>query len=154
MMVGACVLLVEDDPAWQEMLSAVVREKGCTIQVVSTYGEAFSKLAAESFDLMIIDLKLGPEEDNRDGVALVEDACKKGIPAAVVTGYGTPALIKKADRYDAIRVMHKGKFQIEEFKQIIDKVISSAGSESFKPSVQDGKVINELLRKLARGRFS
>lgn len=154
MMTDACVLLVEDDPVWQQTLSQILQEKGCAFHIASTYSEALSKFTMGSFDLIVIDLKLGPEEDNRDGVGLLEDAYKKGIPAVVVTGYGTPAVIKKADRYDAMRVMHKGKFQIEEFERIVDKAISSAGPESFEPAVEDGEAINELLRKLAGGRFS
>lgn len=145
------ILLVEDDPAWQETLGEIIKEKGCTFQVVSSYGEAFDRFLTEAFDLVVIDLRLGPEENNRDGVALLQDAYEKGIPAVVVTGYGTPDVIKKADRYDALRVMHKGKFGIEQFKRVVDKVISATGSEPSKPAPQEVKDINELLRKLVRG---
>lgn len=153
MATNASVLLVEDKPAWQETLGEIIQEKGCAVRVVSNYGEALSRFLAEPFDLIVIDLRLGPEENNRDGVGLLEDAYTRGIPAVVVTGYGTPDVIKKADRYDAMRVMHKGSFSAKEFEQIVDKIIAATGSEPSKPTSQEVKTLNELLRKLARGEF-
>ena len=153
MATNACILLVEDDPAWQATLGEILQEKGCMVRIASSYGEALSRFVAESFDLVVIDLRLGPGEDNRDGVALLEDAYEKGIPAVVVTGYGTPDVVKKANRYDALRVMHKGKFRSEEFERIVDKVIAATGSELSKPTLQEVRDINDLLRKLARGEF-
>ena len=146
------VLLAEDESPWQHKIRKVLEQSGHTVEVVSSYAEAFAKFTAEAFDLTIVDLRLGPDIDNRDGVFLLEDAFAKGIPAIVITGHGTRDMIKQANRHDALRLMHKGSFDIAEFKQIVDVIARTTAPDSHSPTPRETENVKELLRRLAAGK--
>ena len=149
MAVKASVLIVEDNLDWQTVLIELLKEEEFSIKTALSYCEARSKLGTDTFDLIIIDLRLGPEEDNRDGMALVKDACGKGIPAIVVTGYGTRDMVEKANRYDALAVIHKSAFEEEVFKQAVNKALTIAKKTPQK-KCPSSREIEELLRNLLR----
>lgn len=143
------ILYAEDEPEWQKKIRRILEREGCIVEVASDYAVAHEKFAAESFDLIVIDLRLGPNADNRDGQFLLEDTFTKGIPAIVITGFGTPDMIKKADRYEALRFMYKGSFNIKEFRQAVAKV--AAVPEPHATTHKEKETFKELLRKLMAG---
>ena len=51
------ILLVEDDPGYQELMETMLR-KTCQITICSSAEEALEKLAHERFDLVISDVNL------------------------------------------------------------------------------------------------
>ena len=144
-------LLVEDDPEWQRQLAEILLELGYTVQTVSNYADARNRYVSATFDLIIADLRLGSELANRDGVFILEDAFTKGIPAVVVTGYGTRDMVRKADRYDVLKLVHKGAFDKEQFKQTVSEVVRISTSNAVPPTLQQTKEVRQLLRKLDAG---
>jgi len=80
------ILLVEDDEATRTLFELALSRVGYTVQIARTGAGAITKLRAEPFDLVVLDLMLpgitGPE---------VLDAMHKGpatrqLPVIVVTG--------------------------------------------------------------------
>jgi DNA-binding response OmpR family regulator len=147
------ILLAEDDPGWQTTLSSVLVQQGYVVHIAPDYASAYDQFVSVAFDLIIVDLSLGPDSGNRDGVSLLEDAFRKGVPAIVVTGFGTPDMVKKANLFGVMRIMHKRAFSIEDFKHAISEVVSLAISKPTPPTPQQTKEVGLLLRKLASGEF-
>ncbi|MDQ4076212.1 MAG: response regulator, partial [Chloroflexota bacterium] len=67
------VLLVEDDPAWQELLTEMLVDMGFTPRRASSYRNAVDALDEGPYTLAVLDVSLvGSEHDNRDGLRLLE----------------------------------------------------------------------------------
>ncbi len=86
---GLRVLLVEDE-ALIAMMAADMLEglDAAEVETVATVAEAHAALQARSFDLAILDVKLGAES----GVAVAEAARARGVSYFFTTGYGSDAL--------------------------------------------------------------
>jgi signal transduction histidine kinase len=61
-LVGACILVVDDDPANQALLSRLLQCHGCRIETANNGVDALARLAEEPFDLILLDV-LMPEMD-------------------------------------------------------------------------------------------
>lgn len=62
---GLRVLLAEDNPVNALLASAVLAREGCTVSRVASGQEALAALAAQTFDLVFMDLRM-PDADGRD----------------------------------------------------------------------------------------
>jgi len=105
------ILVVDDVTDWREQLRDSLRHSGYKVETASSYEEALQKIRAESDELalVIVDLRLDPsDEENRDGMLLLEELAQERINALVLTGYGTPDLEKKADELHCIKFLEKG----------------------------------------------
>jgi len=82
------ILLVEDNQVLSEGLSALLRGSGYAVDVVSDGNSADAAIAAENFDLVILDLNL-PE---KDGIDVLRSMRARQDKAAVLilTARGTP----------------------------------------------------------------
>jgi two-component system, NtrC family, response regulator PilR len=77
------ILLVEDEGDIQALLAEVLREESCAVDLAATVHEAKTRLAAETYDLVITDWKL-PDGDGR----LIADwATELGAKTFVMSGY-------------------------------------------------------------------
>jgi CheY-like chemotaxis protein len=73
------VLLVEDEAGLREALAAYLRLRGLRVRALGSCAEARAALAAEAFDAIATDWRLG---DGRAG-----DWLPAGVPALVMSGY-------------------------------------------------------------------
>src|SRR2546430_5439440 len=80
------VLVVDDDRAVRDVLSAVLREEGYPVRQASGADAALQMLRGDDLPLVLCDMKM-PE---RDGLWLLEEVLRRHPHAAVVmlTGYG------------------------------------------------------------------
>src|SRR5438270_8666413 len=80
------VLVVDDDRAVRDVLSAVLREEGYPVRQASSADAALQLLRGDDLPLVLCDMKM-PE---RDGLWLLEEVLRRHPHAAVVmlTGYG------------------------------------------------------------------
>jgi DNA-binding response OmpR family regulator len=71
----ACILVVDDEPAWREFTQLILTNDGYRVETASALGEALKLLAKEGQDLIVVsaDLLTPQEEENMD--ALV-DRCR------------------------------------------------------------------------------
>ncbi|RDL47401.1 Transcriptional regulatory protein tctD [Ensifer sp. M14] len=82
------ILLVEDNQVLAEGLSAILRGSGYAVDVVSDGASAHAVAAAETFDLVILDLNL-PEMDGLDVLRAMR-ARQNSAAVLILTARGTP----------------------------------------------------------------
>ena len=80
------VLVVEDDPGMRRMVADYLGGHGIDMAVAACREEMLSHLARDSFDLMILDLRLGAD----DGLELLRELrLQSDLPVIIVTGHGS-----------------------------------------------------------------
>jgi DNA-binding response OmpR family regulator len=94
---GVAILVVEDEPRNQALIQAVFSSGGYDVAIVPTIGEARAWVAAETPDLVLLDLRL-PDEP---GVVLARELRARpetrSTPILAVT-----ASVLEADRREAL----------------------------------------------------
>lgn len=85
--VGARVLLVDDDASVCRMLASFLRSLGCEVTAVASAEQALEVLPSNQFEVLITDLVL----EGRDGFALLHDAHQFDpyLPCILITGAAT-----------------------------------------------------------------
>ncbi len=139
------ILIVEDMPDWRDQLQATLRRDGYDITTVPSYGEALAELRRNPYELVLVDLRLSPaDESNRDGMELLRDLAKEGIPAIVVTGYGSVEWARKAiEQYQAFDFMEKQTLDLNRLRKVI--------KAAFKKAKEKEKELRELRERVFRG---
>ncbi|MGI3902119.1 MAG: response regulator [Janthinobacterium lividum] len=80
------VLVVEDDPGMQRMVADYLDAHGTETAVAANRKDMLSLLARDSFDLMVLDLRLGAD----DGLDLLRELrAQSDLPVIIVTGHGS-----------------------------------------------------------------
>lgn len=142
------ILLVEDSEEWINVILPLLEKEGHSIHVGMKYAEVTTRFSIEKYDLLIVDLALGPEPNNRDGVFLLEEAFLLGIPSVVITSHDSREMIEKANRFDAMRFISKKSFYPEEFKKQISQI---SELQSHEPTSEDKKLVRKLFDDLISG---
>ena len=79
-----CVLVVEDDPAWQRMILNYFVENNIRVLVASGRQEMVRQLGSMEVNLVILDLRLGQE----DGLDLLREVrTSSDVPVIIITGH-------------------------------------------------------------------
>ena len=119
------ILIIEDDPAWQDILSEISYDAGFQPVVVSSYGEALAALARQSYALAVIDVSLSEAHHaNRDGVKALRkiSALPARLPAIIITGYATVELaIETLVELNAVHFFRKENFDRRQFIRVVKK---------------------------------
>jgi DNA-binding response OmpR family regulator len=116
---GARVLLVEDDAVLADGMSAALRARGYSVHCVADGIHALDALAAERYDIAILDLGL----PRMDGIEILERmrARDNAIPVLVVTGRHS-----LADRVGGLRAGADDyltkPFEFSEFEARVDSL--------------------------------
>lgn len=81
------ILLVDDEKNITDIYQDILTKSGYQVSVASTAEEAINHLTAQSFDLLITDIRL----PGKDGLSLLKEVnqIQKDLPRIVITGYGT-----------------------------------------------------------------
>ncbi len=121
------VLLVEDDPAWQELLTEMLVDMGFTPRRASSYRNAVDALDEGPYTLAVLDVSLvGSEHDNRDGLRLLEQVRTRypSMPAIILTGYATVDLAVQAlTELKANDFLRKEQFDRHRFQEMVQRVL-------------------------------
>lgn len=99
------ILVVDDDRDFAESLAEVLGSRGCLACVVYSGEEAVERLADETFDVVLMDVRL----PGKNGVESLLEMRKRlpGIKVIMMTGYSVPQLIEQAVENGAWDVMYK-----------------------------------------------
>ena len=93
------VLVVEDDPDGQEVVSRMLAQVNVKVEIAGSAEEAWAMLQAKQYAGAIIDLAL----PGQDGFQLLNgirgDAALRGLRCIAVTAYHTPELKRDALQY-------------------------------------------------------
>lgn len=88
------ILIVEDDEEMRALLSDMIEEEGYEAASVNNGSEAFRKLAKESFDLIITDVRM-PGLTGLDILPGIKKL-QPDVPIIVITAFGSEEVQKKA----------------------------------------------------------
>ena len=125
-------LLVEDDAGWRSVLAELLAEKNLLVHTSRSYGEALGMLRHYDYVLAVVDLTLASSVapfDNTDGLRLLENTDRAGIPAIVVSGSAWPADVDKAfERRAIIGYLEKRDFDRQAFLQLVERALAAAPS--------------------------
>lgn len=137
------VLLVEDDPGWQNILSELFSESGQDVHLCSGFGEALGKLRREKYALAVVDLSLVESEgewglsgskggwhpSDFTGFRLLASARAAGIPTIVVSGISAPEDIERAyEEYGVFAYLQKQVFTRKAFLETVAEAKSTRSS--------------------------
>src|SRR5687767_12152502 len=113
------VLVVDDEPSMREFLEVLLVRGGYEVRCASSVKEAV-ELASRGVDLVISDMKLGPES----GLTVLGKA--RGLPnppeVILITAYGTPAAAVEAMRQGAYDYICK-PFDNDELMLLVQKAL-------------------------------
>ena len=84
------MLLVEDDPALNDLVSQMLQELGAIVVRATSAGHALQAASDTAFDLVLSDMVMPGE---MDGLDLARELRKLygGVPVVLMTGYSTAA---------------------------------------------------------------
>jgi DNA-binding NarL/FixJ family response regulator len=122
-------LVVEDEPAWQELVGEILVECGLAVDVAGTTEEATSLIRRVPHRLAVVDLALGEgEAANRDGLSVLAALRRHdpGCVAVLLTGYATVELAVQAmGEYGAASCLQKASFDRAEFQTLVQRALSA-----------------------------
>jgi RNA polymerase sigma factor (sigma-70 family) len=122
-------LIVEDDHTWQRILAEILTDVGLTIDVAEDLQTAVARLRAEPHRLALVDLSLGGDCRDQDGLRVLQ-AVRRYDPGCVpllLTGFATVELAVSAlTEYGAFTCLRKETFQRAEFRQLVDRALAKA----------------------------
>ncbi len=126
-------LVVEDDPAWQEILAEILTDIDLVVDLASDLETAIEMMRAWPHRLAIIDLSLGGKDHhNLDGMRVLE-ALVRYDPKCIslmLTGYATVELAVSAMRdFGALTCLQKKKFRRATFRKWLNRaLVTNPGS--------------------------
>lgn len=145
------ILIVEDDPTWQNIFAEIVSDAGFKPFSISTYRNALSVLAEQTFSLAIVDISLvARNHADRGGVKILKTIADlpAGLPAIVVTGYATVDLaVETLVELNAVHFFRKDKFDRRKLLKLIKKTVLKPGTPQAKTARPDRK--SDILKILS-----
>lgn len=107
------VLIVEDDPAIQTLLAAILRRSGLQTETVSNGREALTALTSRNYDVAILDL-LMPYVDGFEVLSCLESMAPHLLGRMIILSAVSPRAIDERHIASlAFRVLHK-PFEMEQ----------------------------------------
>jgi DNA-binding NarL/FixJ family response regulator len=129
-MTNTLALVTEDDPAWQELLSELLRDLGLNVEVASELESAIALIRAQPHRLAVVDLSLGGSDHrNQDGLQVLE-ALRRHDPSCIsilVSGFATVEIAVAAlKEYGAFSCLRKEAFHRGEFRDLVHRALASS----------------------------
>jgi DNA-binding NtrC family response regulator len=113
------VLVVDDDPAIQGMLSDIIQQEGHKAVSVGSGEEALKHMENQHFDLIFLDLAL-PGITGVDTLSEIKKRDDKAV-VVIITAYGYSHWAREAIALGAMYLIHK-PFQVHDIVEILDTV--------------------------------
>lgn len=121
-------LIVEDSPAWQEILAEILADMGLAVDIAHDLPSALASLRAAPHRLAVVDLSLRPDDErNRDGLQVLEAVRRldPGCTALLLTGYATVEIAVAAlTEHHAQTCLRKETFRRADFRQTIRQLLA------------------------------
>lgn len=110
------VLVIDDEKAIRETLSAILSDEGYAVTAVESGEEGLRRLVEESYDLVFLDVWLR----DRDGLSLLEatDGRLRDVPVVMISGH--------ANVETAVRAVRLGAYDFLEKPLSLDRVVLTA----------------------------
>jgi len=116
----ARLLVLDDDPSMQRLVSTLLRRNGHKVDVVSSGSQAIEKLATVTYDVLLLDV-MTPTEGGLTVIRHLKEA-KPALLKRVVLLTASPDSVLKAVAGDVFGIVRK-PFEPEELVATIDRVL-------------------------------
>jgi DNA-binding NarL/FixJ family response regulator len=126
---GMRALVIEDDFSWQEILTEILRDYGLAVDVVASLEAASVQMRAEAHSLAVVDLSLGNDPHNQDGLRALDGLRRfdPGCKSILLTGFATVELaVSSITEYGALTCLRKETFQRSEFQELVQRILASS----------------------------
>jgi two-component system response regulator (stage 0 sporulation protein F) len=153
----AKILVVDDEVGIRELLRKALDREGYEVITVSTAKQSLELIFKEPFDLILLDVKLSPEDSGISILQKIREFQKK-VPVVIYSGVLTPELEKEARLAGADEVLSKD-IDILQLVAQLGKIIKakyrliqqpSEKKEKFLLIVDDEEGIRRVLREFFR----
>lgn len=116
------ILIVDDVPDWRAQLRAILKNEYEVI-TVDNYQDAMDVIRNRAAELVIVDLSLSPSDENdRQGMALLEQLARHRINSIVLTGYPEQELqIEAEEKYQIFDFIDKNSLA-KNFQRLVEVV--------------------------------
>ncbi len=97
------ILVVDDLPDWRATTGGLLGDAGYQVQTAGSSNEAMQDIAAQDFDLALLDMRLDEtDEGNVEGLELAKRIreLKPETKIIILTGYGSPETAARAFAQD------------------------------------------------------
>jgi DNA-binding NarL/FixJ family response regulator len=122
------ILIVDDDIAWQQILTEILSEMGHNVDVAQSYDTAEVLLRTRPHRLAIVDLSLGEyDHNNRDGLRVLEAARKynPNCSTILLSGFATVEVAVRAMKdHQAYTCLRKDEFKRANFRKVINDALA------------------------------
>lgn len=110
------ILVIDDEKAIRETLSAILTDEGYAVTAVESGEDGLRRLVEESYDLVFLDVWLR----DRDGLSLLEatDGRLRDVPVVMISGH--------ANVETAVRAVRLGAYDFLEKPLSLDRVVLTA----------------------------
>ncbi len=126
------VLVVDDEPSIRFILEEYFTAAGWTVVCAASEDEAKLKLAALTFDVAILDLRLSRRDSGDGGLAVIRHLAGIGSPTRMIllTGYGSQETRTAAMALGAAAVLDK-PLRLAELREVVSRLLPArrAGTE-------------------------
>jgi DNA-binding NtrC family response regulator len=120
-MARASLLIVDDEEGIRESVGLILSEDDYALRFASSGEEALRRLAAEPFDLVLMDIKM----PKVDGLEVLRAMRRRGfaMPVLFLTAYQSVELAKEAARLGAVDYLPK-PFDRDQLLDVVRSALS------------------------------
>lgn len=111
------VLVVDDDPGFRQLLSAILAGEGYEVRTAAKVAEARKEILATSFGLVVSDLKL-PDGDGLDVQKWLNEN-RPTTPFVLITGFGSVPTAVEAMKRGALDYLEKPLRSPDELRRLV-----------------------------------
>jgi DNA-binding NarL/FixJ family response regulator len=120
-------LIVEDDPAWRQLLAEELEELGLQVDAAPDVPTALAWLQERPYTLAVVDISLDPgDHRDRGGFRILDALAERSpsVPAIALTGYATVEMAVEAlTRHRAADFLRKETFRRRAFREVAARLL-------------------------------
>ena len=138
------ILHVDDDPCLLDVTKAILElHPDIKVHSANSVDEAFSKIATNSYDVIISDYQM----PIKDGLEFLKEIRENGskIPFIIFTGKGREEVAVKALNLGAFRYMHKTGDPETVYAELVTAIRQAATNERIENSLQQKTHLSQVL---------
>ncbi len=124
---GLYALVVEDEPAWRQIITEILMECSFDVDVAYDVEGAARLVQQRSHRLAVVDLALGDgQATNQDGLHVLEILRRRdpGCATILLTGYATVELaVRVLNEYGALSCLRKASFDRSAFQHLAKQAL-------------------------------
>jgi DNA-binding NtrC family response regulator len=115
------ILIVDDEPQILASLAMVLRSSGHDVVTVEDGASAIGRIEADSFDLLITDIRMSPV----DGMQVLAAArrSRPGMSTIVISAYGSAGTVQQATDLGCTAYLKK-PFGMAQLLQTVDQALA------------------------------